>query len=211
MNTDVYRVRRRQLTDGLAREGILDPAVLAAVDAVPRHRFVPERLVDEAYRDLALPIGDGQTISQPFVVAFMTAALGVAAGSRVLEVGTGSGYQAAVLAELGCEVWSLEVLPERAAQARVNLTGARYADRVHLREGDGSVGWPEAAPFDAVIVTAGASAVPAALLEQVRTGGRLIMPVGPIEDQHLTRYLRSGEGFDVERLLAVRFVPLVHA
>lgn len=209
MTSDVHRTRRRQLVEKLVSDGIGDPAVLRAVGVVPRHLFVPPELADDAYLDCPLPIGEGQTISQPYVVAFMTAALRVGPGSRVLEVGTGSGYQAAVLVELGCEVWSVEVRPDRAAAARVALREAGYDGRVALRVGDGGEGWPDAAPFDAIVVTAGSPEVPPALLSQLVEGGRLVMPVGGREEQVLVRLTREGDGARTEALLPVVFVPLV--
>lgn len=209
MTSDVHRARRRHLVEKLAADGIADPAALRALGAVPRHLFVPADLAEDAYLDCPLPIGEGQTISQPYVVAFMTAALRVGPGSRVLEVGTGSGYQAAVLVELGCEVWSVEVRPDRAEAARRNLEDAGYGGRVHLRLDDGAEGWPEAAPFDAIVVTAGAPDVPPALVAQLADGGRLVMPVGDREEQALVRITRAGDATSAEALLPVVFVPLV--
>src|SRR5690606_17553015 len=146
--------------------------VMAAIGRVPRHAFVPRREEPHAYRNEPLPIGLGQTISQPYIVAVMTDQAGVGPGSRVLEVGTGSGYQAAVLAELGCEVWSIEALPELAEEAAARLKALGY-DKVHCRQGDGAKGWPEAAPFDAILVTAAATAIPPALVDQLKRSGRL--------------------------------------
>jgi protein-L-isoaspartate(D-aspartate) O-methyltransferase len=175
-----------------------------------RWRFVPEALGEEAGTDTALPIGCGQTISQPYVVAYMTQALEVKRGMRVLEVGTGSGYQAAVLLEMGAEVYSVEWVPELAEQARALLEGLGYgAPRLHLRCGDGREGWPEAAPFGGIVVTAAAETVPPALLSQLGLKGRLIAPVGTEDQQQLVLLRRDEEGLTSEWLLPVRFVPLL--
>jgi protein-L-isoaspartate(D-aspartate) O-methyltransferase len=181
---------------------------MAAMNAVPREEFVPEVERAFATRNQPLSIGHGQTISQPYVVAFMTEALELRPRDRVLEVGTGSGYQAAILAELGCEVYTVETIPELCASARRRLERTGYAD-VHVRCGNGRVGWPEAAPFVAVLVAAAASSIPDPLLEQLADGGRLIMPVGsPAHGQQLTVVSRTGNRFDSRVLLPVRFVPL---
>jgi protein-L-isoaspartate(D-aspartate) O-methyltransferase len=194
----------------------LDPAVLAAIGRVPRHAFVPRMEDAFAYRNEPLPIGLGQTISQPYIVAVMTDQARVGPGSRVLEIGTGSGYQAAVLAELGCDVWSVEALPELAEEAARRLKEQGYAG-VRCRAGDGARGWPEAAPFDAILVTAAATAIPPALIDQLKPGGRLIIPVGAPEralrrgaSQRLLRIQRGEDGsLDEEVVLPVAFVPLV--
>lgn len=211
MQADPYAPRRQQLARQLAADGIRDAAVLQAIGAVPRHLFVPPELANEAYEDHPLPIGEGQTISQPFVVALMSSALALRPGDRVLEVGTGSGYQAAILAELGCVVYSVEVRPDRAAQAKANLDRAGYGDRVHQRVGDGAEGWAEQAPFDAILVTAAAAELPPALLAQLADGGRLIAPLGEPSLQQLVRVVRAGDASRSEPLIAVRFVPLVRA
>lgn len=184
----------------------LEPAVRAALAAVPRERFVPAHLVGEAYRDHPLPIGAGQTISQPYIVAIMTQLLGVGPGDRVLEVGTGSGYQAAVLAALGVAVFSIEVVPALAWRARTALAGYD----VLVRDGDGTVGWPEAAPFDGVIVTAAGPEVPPALTLQLKPGARLVMPIGGVDRvQELTVQTRQADGtLTARRVLPVRFVPI---
>lgn len=186
--------------------GIRDEAVLEAMRRVPRHRFVPEDLAESAYRDHPLPIGHGQTISQPYVVAFMSEAAEVRPGDRVLEVGTGSGYQAAVLAEMGAEVFTIEILPPLAERARRALEQCGYRN-VHVRVGDGFRGWPEKAPFDAIVVTAAPKEIPPPLLEQLAVGGRLVIPVGE-RKQHIVRVRRTPEGLERERLLPVRFVPM---
>ncbi|MBN2204884.1 MAG: protein-L-isoaspartate(D-aspartate) O-methyltransferase, partial [Thermoleophilia bacterium] len=173
------------------------------------HSFVPPGMEGEAYLDGPLPIGFGQTISQPYMVALMTALLGVDARSRVLEVGAGSGYQTAVLAELVAQVWAVERVAELAEAARRRLRELGY-DNVHLAVGDGSLGWQEHAPYDGILVAAAADDVPAALLDQLVVGGRLVIPLGaPHRDQVLTVYRRGCEGFDVERHTPCRFVPLV--
>jgi protein-L-isoaspartate(D-aspartate) O-methyltransferase len=200
----------------LRARGIRDRRVLAALGRVPRHEFVPGTWRDQAYEDCPLPIGAGQTISQPYVVALMTEAIEPRRGQRVLEVGTGSGYQAAVLAELVGEVYTVELLPALAEQAKGRLRRLGY-DKVRVRAGDGYRGWPEAAPFDAVLVTCGADHVPEPLWEQLRPGGRLVIPVGdapavPWRPQSLRLIVKGPAGQRQERDLAlVRFVPLRRA
>ena len=198
-----------RLIEALRAQGIHDERVLGAMAALQRADFVEGGERARAWRDEALPIGEAQTISQPYVVARMTEALGLCPGERVLEVGTGSGYQTAVLLGLGVEVYTLEVRPALAERARARLSG-RVTTNLHIRVGDGWLGWPEAAPFDAVILTAAPEEVPKTLLSQLRLGGRLVGPVGPPHGaQELVRIIRHGEdAFDTERLLAVRFVPM---
>lgn len=195
---------------------VKDPRVLAALKHVPRHRFVPARLSDVAYDDRPLPIGHDQTISQPTVVAVMTAAVAPTPTDRCLEIGTGSGYQAAVLAELCARVYSIEYLAPLAHFAEQNLRGAGYPEgRVALRTGDGYGGWPEAAPFQVIVVTAAPENVPKPLLSQLAPGGRLVIPVGPEGAvQQLELWTRIGPGdapsaFDRRTLMAVRFVPFL--
>ena len=199
-------MRQRMVEEQIERRGVRDARVLAAMRAVPRHLFVPDDLRARAYDDAPLPIGEGQTISQPFIVAFMTEAARVAPGDRVLEVGTGSGYQAAVLAAIGAEVMSIEILPGLAERARTALAAIGF-EKVAVRTGDGFRGWPEAAPFDAVLVTAAPDEVPPPLLAQLKVGGRLVIPVGT-GTQALIRVTRTAEGFERESLLPVRFVPM---
>lgn len=214
--SDERIAERRDLVAALREEGIEDPAVLAAMTRVPRHRFVPEGYREQAYANRPLPIGSGQTISQPFIVAAMTQAAAPKSSDACLEVGTGSGYQAAVLAEICRKVYSIEYLPEVARFGAKNLRDAGYgAARVQLRVGDGYAGWPEHAPFDVIIVTAAPQRVPQPLLDQLREGGRLVIPVGP-EDraQELELWVRraSGSGpdaFDNKTLMGVRFVPFL--
>lgn len=208
---DSDRQRQQMVQTQIAARGVTDARVLAAMGRVPRERFVPATLQANAYDDAPLPIGDGQTISQPFIVAYMVAALGLEGGERVLEIGTGSGYAAAVLAEIAAEVYTVERLPALAESAAATLSQAGY-DRIKVRCGDGTLGWPEAAPFDAILVSAGGPDVPATLRDQLAPGGRLIMPVGQSRGmQRLLRVTRTDDGFDTETLDAVRFVPLIGA
>ena len=205
--TDLYvAARNRMVDDQIAARGIRDSAVLAAMRRVPRHEFVPERWREEAYADHPLPIGEEQTISQPYIVALMTELAAVGPGTRVLEVGTGSGYQAAVLAELGAEVHTIEIVAPLARQARATLERLGYG-RVHVRHGDGYRGWPEAAPFTAIVVTAAPPEVPPELLAQLALGGRLVIPVGT-SDQELQVHERTADGIRIRRVIPVRFVPM---
>ncbi len=186
--------------------GIRDPQVLRAMETVPRQLFVRPEDAAEAFSDRALPLGLGQTISQPYVVALMTELARISPGDRVLEVGTGSGYQAAILAECGAEVFSVERLPDLAEQARKRLV--ELGLEVHLRIGDGAQGWPEHAPYQAILVTAAPQHVPRELLQQLDLGGRLVVPEGGREGQVLRVYRRTEEGFEVSDHGAVLFVPL---
>ncbi len=190
----------------IARRGVRDARVLAAMAAVPRHLFVPEALRDRAYEDGPLPIGEGQTISQPYIVAFMTEAIRPGAADRVLEIGTGSGYQTAVLASLVAEVFTIEIRRDLGDAARRTVEGLGFRN-VTFRVGDGSGGWPEEAPFDAVLVTAAPDVVPQPLVDQLRPGGRLLIPIGTA-DQQLLRVTRTAAGTEREALLPVRFVPM---
>jgi protein-L-isoaspartate(D-aspartate) O-methyltransferase len=200
----------QELAAFLGRRGIGDDRVLAAIAAVPRELFVPEELRLRAYDDRALPIGHGQTISQPFMVATICAALELGPDARVLDVGTGSGYQAAVLAEIAAEVVTIERVPELAEQASETLARAGY-DRVDVRVGDGTLGVPERAPFDGIAVAAAAPAVPDTLYEQLSVGGRVVLPVGSLRDQWLEVVERRADGPRVARSVPCRFVPLVGA
>jgi protein-L-isoaspartate(D-aspartate) O-methyltransferase len=192
----------------LRRRGVADERVLSAIGRVPRELFVPEGLRSHAYDDGALPIGHGQTISQPFVVATICALLGLEGHERVLDVGTGSGYQAAVLAELAAEVVTIERVPELAEEARERLLAAGYPS-VEVRVGDGSLGVPERAPFDAIAVAAAAPSVPRALYEQLSDGGRLVLPRGSRRGQDLVLVLRTPDGPAERASISCRFVPLV--
>lgn len=189
--------------------GIADERVLDALAAVPRHLFVPGEVRDQAYENIPLPIGYQQTISQPFIVGFMTEVLELRPEHRVLEIGTGSGYQAAVLAHLVDTVFSVETIPELAHTAQTRLRTQGYQN-VHVRIGNGWHGWPENAPYDRVIVTAAASRIPEALMEQLVLGGRMVVPVGlPEQIQSLMLAVKTGEGsVETRRLLSVRFVPM---
>jgi protein-L-isoaspartate(D-aspartate) O-methyltransferase len=190
------------------RARIHDERVLDAIATVPRELFVPPELIDDAYHNGPLPIGAGQTISQPLVVANMCELLALSGGERVLDVGGGSGYHAAVLSRLARWVWSIELIEELAAQARANLDAAGIAN-VTVLVGDGAVGLPSEAPFDAVNVAAAAAAVPPALEEQLAIGGRLVAPIGDASDQRLVLCVRTAEGIDRRTLAPVRFVPLM--
>jgi protein-L-isoaspartate(D-aspartate) O-methyltransferase len=190
----------------------LAPEVIAALREVPRHAFVPADQQALAYRNHPLPIGGGQTISQPFIVAIMSQLLGVGPGDRVFELGTGSGYQAAVLAAMGVEVYTVEIVPELAGRAERTLAELGY-EGVHIRMGDGWLGWPDAAPFDGIVVTAAAPRVPEPLIDQLKAGGRLVIPVGESWDiQLLAVYEKDSAGrIKGESLLPVRFVPVTGA
>ena len=202
------------LSRKLSEKGIRDPRVLAAFDRVPRAAFVPEELRSEAEADRALQIGFEQTISQPYIVAAMTCALKLTSHARVLEVGTGSGYQTAILAELlpkRAVLRTIELIPELLCRARETLRRLGY-DRIEFREGDGTLGWPEAAPFDAILVAAAPERLPAPLLDQLAPGGRLVIPVGPdLQHQQLELWTRAAGGGALRRevLMPVRFVPLL--
>ena len=204
------QARREMVERQLRGRDIVDGDVLRAMERVPRELFVRPRDRDRAYDDAALPIGYGQTISQPYMVARICEALAVRPGHRVLDVGTGSGYQAAVLAELGAGVVTIERIPELAEQARANLAAAGY-EQVEVVVGDGTLGVPERAPFDAIAVAAAAPEMPPKLYEQLRPGGRLVVPVGGPRAQRLEVIVRSPEGPAVVHSVPCRFVPLVGA
>lgn len=203
-----YRRDRRRLVERLRAAGVDDLAVLHAFDAVPRHRFVPDAVAHRAYEDAALPLGHGQTISRPSVHALHLTLAELGGSERVLEVGTGSGFQTALLARLSAHVFSVERVEPLAEIARERLA-ALGIDNVTLRTGDGSGGWPEHAPFDAVLVGAAAPEVPVALRDQLADGGRLVVPVGDDRSQELVRIRRRGEAFEEETVDRARFVPLV--
>ena len=198
--------RERMVAQQIEARGLSDPRVLAAMRKVPRHAFVPAEEARLAYGDHPLPIGLGQTISQPYIVAFMTEALALRGGETVLEVGTGSGYQAAVLGEIAAQVYTIEIVEPLARRAEALLRELGYAN-VHVRAGDGYAGWPEAGPFDAIMVTAAAPRVPEPLKQQLKEGGRMILPVGE-EWQELLLVVRRGQRYEERRVLPVRFVPM---
>jgi protein-L-isoaspartate(D-aspartate) O-methyltransferase len=207
MQGDPYAdVRARMVERQIAARGVRDERVLRAMRAVPRHKFVDARYAREAYGDHPLPIGHGQTISQPYIVAYMIELLKLPPNARVLEVGTGCGYQAAVLGEIAREVYTIEIVEALATCARATLAQLGY-DTVHVRHGDGYGGWPDKAPFDGIVVAAAPADVPPALVEQLAPGGRLVIPVGDV-DQEIRVITRTPEGLKEERLIPVRFVPL---
>ncbi|HMP74886.1 MAG TPA: protein-L-isoaspartate(D-aspartate) O-methyltransferase [Kiritimatiellia bacterium] len=202
-------MREAMVVRQIEARGVRNPDVLAAMRAMPRHRLVPAELREHAYQDSPLPIGHGQTISQPYIVALMTELAEVRSGDRVLEVGTGSGYQAAVLAEMGAVVFTIEIVEPLAERARRDLADLGYTN-IQVRAGDGYLGWPEEAPFDAIIVTAGASHVPQPLVDQLKIGGRMVIPVGETLDVLSLRQLtkRDDATLEARDVLPVRFVPL---
>jgi protein-L-isoaspartate(D-aspartate) O-methyltransferase len=203
---DYARRRESMVVTQIMARGVRDERVIAAMRKVPRHRFVPAALQEAAYYDSPLPIGSGQTISQPYIVALMTEALALKGGGTVLEIGTGSGYQAAILAEIVDTVYTIEILPELADRARAILDTLGYRN-VHVRAGDGFLGWPAHAPFDGIIVTAAAPRVPEPLVEQLAVGGRIVIPVGE-EYQDLKVYKKTGAGLVLLSTVPVRFVPM---
>jgi protein-L-isoaspartate(D-aspartate) O-methyltransferase len=208
MGSDAYvALRERMVEEQIEARGVRDARVLEAMRRVPRHRFVPDDRGADAYQDRPLPIGYRQTISQPYVVAAMTELARLEPGAKVLEVGTGSGYQAAIIHEIAGGVWSLEIVGELADEARTTLRALGY-EQAHVRHANGYLGWPEQAPFDAIIVTAAPPEVPSALLEQLKDGGRLVIPVG-VGAQTLEVYTRRGDDFEMQRSFGVRFVPMV--
>ena len=206
---DFEESRQQMVRRQLAARGIGDDRVLAVMREVPRHRFVPPDLIDSAYHDNPLPIGLGQTISQPYIVAFMTEMLRLTPQSKVLEIGTGSGYQTAILSRLAGHVFTVEVVAALAEHSRSLLNELGYSDNVDFHVGDGSAGWPEYAPFDGIIVTAAAPSIPVPLSEQLAEGGSLVIPVGPAGYQSLVRQTRRGTDLPIEHLTAVAFVPLL--
>jgi len=199
-------LRERMVTTQIAARGVRDPAVLQAMRTVPRHEFVPESVRRGAYADNPLPIGDGQTISQPYIVALMTELLEVEKGDRVLEIGTGSGYQAAVLAAMGIEVYTIEIRPTLCRHAGETLARLGYKN-VYVRCGDGYGGWPDKAPFDGIVVTAAPERIPDPLLDQLKQGGHMVIPVGAFY-QELKVITRTADGFSERSAVPVRFVPM---
>ena len=199
--------REKMVTEWIEKRGITDTLLLKALRTVPREEFVPQNLREWAYADMPLPIGYGQTISQPYIVALMTEKIAVQPGARVLEVGTGSGYQAAILSAMGCEVYSVEIIRKLAQKAEETLRALGY--RAQVRWGDGYFGWEEQAPFDAILVTCSVDHIPPPLLQQLKTGGRMVLPVGPPWSiQSLWVVRKTEEGIFTEDLGAVQFVPL---
>ena len=208
MATDYERARMNMVDEQLVARGTKDPRVLSAMGRVPRHLFVEEALRDRAYGDHALPIGERQTISQPYMVALMTEALGLKGTERVLEIGTGSGYQTAVLAELAAQVYSIERIATLAVKARTLLASLGYR-HVTIKVFDGTYGWKDEAPFDAIVVTAGSPEVPAPLVEQLKAGGRLVIPVGDRMNQVLKKVIKTPDGSEISSLTGCVFVPLI--
>lgn len=208
MKNNAYAIARKRMIEEQIAPKIRDRRVVDAMLKIPRDRFVPEALVDQAYSDHPLNIGEGQTISQPLIVAMMTELLGLTGKEKILEIGTGSGYQLAVLCELAGKVYSIERIAGLSNRARRILYDLSYVNFT-LRVGDGTVGWPENAPFDGIIVTAGAPVLPQALREQLADGGRLVIPVGGEESQILKVIVRKGSGFEERSVSGCRFVKLI--
>ncbi len=203
---DYAEIRWRMVEDQIIARGIRDSAVINAMLRIPRHEFVPPESRESAYGDSPVPIGRGQTISQPYIVALMSEVLKPAPGRKVLEVGTGSGYQTAILAETGAEVYTIEIIPELAERTRRLLEKLGYMD-IHVRVGDGYAGWEENAPYDGVIVTAAPGDVPEALVSQLKEGGRMVIPLGG-ENQELLLIEKSEKGVSYRKVTSVRFVPM---
>ena len=204
---ETLQARRRMLEEQIIARGLREPRLLAALGTIPRERFIPIDDVAWAYADGPLPIGHGQTISQPYIVALMTALLELRGTERVLEIGTGSGYQAAVLGRMAAEVHSVEFIPELARSA-ASLLAELGCTNVYVHDGDGSLGWPEAAPYGGILVTAAAPSVPPPLLDQLEDGGRLVLPVGSRGFQKLEIWRRAGKKFEHSDHISVAFVPL---
>jgi protein-L-isoaspartate(D-aspartate) O-methyltransferase len=203
------RGREEMVKNQIERRGVKDKRVLEAMRKVPRELFIGQRDVRFAFCDGPLSIGHGQTISQPYIVAYMTDMLKLRSGDRVLEVGTGSGYQTAILAELAADVYTIEVIEDLSLQAQARLADQGYRN-IHFRVGDGVLGWSEAAPFDGIMLTAAPDSVPEGLVDQLAVGGRMIAPVG-LYEQYLELFVRKESGIDRRRLIGVRFVPMVSA
>jgi protein-L-isoaspartate(D-aspartate) O-methyltransferase len=206
-STDLAAQRQAMVETQIAARGISDPATLEAMRTVPRHEFLPMRLRDEAYMDYPLPIGHGQTISQPYIVAFMTDVIRPQPGEKILEIGAGSGYQAAILAQMGAEVYTIEIVEPLAEMARQTLERLGYKN-ARVKHGDGYRGWPEHAPFDAIVVTCAPDKIPPDLLAQLKDGGRMIIPVGGGMNQELVLLRKEGDKIEKQSVLPVRFVPM---
>ena len=204
---DLTAQRQAMVDQQIAARGVSDPATLEAMRTVPRHEFLPLRLRDEAYMDYPLPIGHGQTISQPYIVAFMTEAISPQPGEKILEIGAGSGYQAAILAQMGADVYTVEIVEPLAEMARQTLERLGYRN-AHVLHGDGFRGWPEHAPFDAIIVTCAPDKIPPDLVAQLKDGGRMIIPVGGGMEQELILLRKQGGKIEQQSILPVRFVPM---
>lgn len=207
MEKKFMTLREKMVQEQIERRGIKDKKVLEAMKKVPRHLFVPEEYINEAYEDYPLPIGEGQTISQPYIVAKMTELLEIKEGEKVLEIGTGSGYQAAILAEMGARVYTIEILPKLAEKAKKTLSNLGY-EGVTVLVGDGFKGYLPEAPYDKIIVTAAPEKIPEPLIEQLKVGGKLVIPVGKY-NQELKLVNKKEDGIYVESVLPVRFVPMV--
>jgi protein-L-isoaspartate(D-aspartate) O-methyltransferase len=203
---DFKAMREKMVETQIKARGVKDPRVLSALTKVERHRFVPEEYLNSAYSDQPLPIGEGQTISQPYIVALMTELLELKGNEKVLEIGTGSGYQAAVLAELAREVYSIEIIESLASIAKRRLSELGYQN-IHVKAGDGYLGWPEAAPFDAIIVTAAPDHIPKPLIEQLKEGGRMVLPVGTYT-QELKKIVKRSGKIETTNIIPVVFVPM---
>jgi protein-L-isoaspartate(D-aspartate) O-methyltransferase len=205
---DFAKARSHMVRTTIQERGVSDPRVLSAMQTVPRHCFVPQDLVSAAYTDRPLPIGEGQTISQPYVVALMTEILQLGKGQRVLEIGTGSGYQAAVLAQITSQVYSIEIKQKLYEKAYNKLKSLGY-NTIQIRRGDGYFGWPEAAPFDAIMITAAVDHIPPPLLKQLKEGGRLVLPLGnPFSYQNLVLVTKHDKDLVVKQITGVLFVPM---
>jgi len=206
-SSDLTTQRQIMVDQQIAARGITDPATLEAMRTVPRHEFLPMRLREEAYMDYPLPIGHGQTISQPYIVAFMTEAIRPQPGEKILEIGAGSGYQAAILAAMGADVYTIEIIEPLAGMARQTLERLGYQN-ARVKHGDGYRGWPEHAPFDAIIVTCAPDKIPPDLVAQLKDGGRMIIPVGGGMNQELILLRKQGDKIEKQSVLPVRFVPM---
>jgi protein-L-isoaspartate(D-aspartate) O-methyltransferase len=206
-STDAFREKRRQMVEQqISSRGIADKAVLQSMSKVERHRFVPASQWDSAYNDYPLPIGEGQTISQPYIVAYMTEAVELSPSEKVLEIGTGSGYQAAILGEIAREVYTIEIVPPLAERAKATLSQLGYKN-VFVKTGNGYLGWPEHAPFDAIVVTAAPDEVPQALVDQLAVNGKMVIPVGTFNQQMMI-ITKTSKGVVERKTIPVRFVPM---